>query len=165
LNSKSLLISAFFILGALFLGLYTGAKVEHRLAGLRAEYQAEQYSAELSDLRARLDDVLSDSTILRQMVTFTGTASWYGDREQGQITANNERFSKFALTAASKFFPFNSRWRVINLENRRETIVRISDDGPNILGRIIDLSQAAAKEIGMERTGTARVVLTPVLGN
>ncbi len=165
MKSKALLIASFFILGALLLGLYVGAKVESSLADSREEFLAKQYNAELTDLRIRLDDALVDSTILHQMVTFTGTASWYGDREHGQITANNERFSKFALTAASKFFPFNSLWRIINLENRRETIVRISDDGPNVRGRIIDLSPAAAREIGMERTGTARVVLTPVLGN
>ena len=163
MRSETLLVVSVFLLGALSLGLFVGVKVESRLARDKEKLLAEQYEAKISDLWTRLEDALADSTILRQMVTFTGTASWYGDREHGRITANNERFSKFALTAASKLFPFNSLWRVTNLKNRRETIVRISDDGPNVSSRIIDLSQAAAREIGMERAGTAQVLLTPIV--
>jgi len=153
---------------ALFLafmaGFFIGAKIEHGQAGIRADFSQLQYAQEISDMRVRLDDALTSAQLYRQMVTFTGVASWYGDREHGRITANNERFSKFAMTAASKLFPFNTRWRVRNLENGQEIIVRINDDGPNVRGRVIDLSQAAARLIGLETPGTARVLLTPALG-
>ena len=63
----------------------------------------------------------------------------------------------YAMTAAHKTLPFNTNLRVINLENGKETQVRINDRGPFVRGRIIDLSYTAAKKIGMVGSGTASV--------
>jgi len=86
-----------------------------------------------------------------------GLASWYGDKEHGRKTANGETFNRYAKTAAHRTLPMGTMVRVKNLENGRDTIVRINDRGPFISGRIIDLSYAAARDIDMLDKGTARV--------
>ena len=96
--------------------------------------------------------------------TQTGIASWYGPKFHGRRTANGEIYNMYAHTAASKTLPFNTIVRVINLNNGRSTIVRINDRGPFVKNRIIDLSYAAAKDIGMIGTGTAPVKII-VLGS
>lgn len=88
-----------------------------------------------------------------------GKASFYGSRHHGRQTANGERFDKHALTAAHKTLPFGSRVRVINLANQRAVVVRINDRGPYARGRIIDLSEQAARELGMIRDGVVMVRL------
>lgn len=86
---------------------------------------------------------------------FTGEASWYGPGFQGRSTASGEPFDRNALTAAHRSLPFGTRVRVTNLENGQQVIVRINDRGPYHGGRVIDLSEAAARSIGMG--GTAQV--------
>jgi rare lipoprotein A len=88
-----------------------------------------------------------------------GMASYYGNEFAGSRTANGERFDPGAMTAAHRSLAFHSRVAVTNLANGKEVIVRINDRGPWGKGRIIDISHAAAKEIGMHRSGTARVKL------
>lgn len=88
-----------------------------------------------------------------------GVASFYGDPHQGRHTASGEIFDKHALTAAHRTLPFNTRVRVLNLENHRNVVVRINDRGPFIAGRIIDLSEEAGRQIGLAGPGTARVRL------
>ncbi len=87
----------------------------------------------------------------------TGTASFYGKRFHGRRTANGERFDMRAMTAAHRTLPFGSKVRVTNPRNGKQVIVRINDRGPFAKGRAIDLSRAAAEEIGMIRRGHARV--------
>ncbi len=89
----------------------------------------------------------------------TGVASWYGPGFHGKTTSNGERYNQNAMTAAHKLLPFGTRLRVVNLENGRVTEVRINDRGPFVDSRIIDLSRAAAKDLGMLGKGTARVRL------
>lgn len=86
-----------------------------------------------------------------------GLASWYGGKFNGRKTASGEIFDTNKFTAAHKTLPFGTVVKVINLENNKSTIIRINDRGPFIKGRIIDLSRAAAAEIGMLGTGVARV--------
>jgi rare lipoprotein A len=88
-----------------------------------------------------------------------GFASWYGARHAGRRTASGERFDPDALTAAHRTLPFGSRVRVTNLDNGRSVVVRINDRGPFADGRILDLSEAAARAIGMTASGVARVRL------
>ncbi|WP_232821290.1 septal ring lytic transglycosylase RlpA family protein [Oceanimonas marisflavi] len=88
-----------------------------------------------------------------------GMASYYGARHHGRKTASGERFNKNALTAAHKTLPFGSRVRVTNLRNQRSVVVRINDRGPYAKRRVIDLSEQAAREIGMIRAGVAPVKL------
>lgn len=91
--------------------------------------------------------------------TLEGAASWYGKDFAGNLTANGEIFNPQELTAAHRTLPFDTRVKVINLENDAYVIVRINDRGPYVHGRIIDLSRAAAAEINMVNAGVARVQL------
>lgn len=86
-----------------------------------------------------------------------GEASWYGPGFHGRQTASGEVYDMEAMTAAHNQLPFGSRIRVLNLDNGRETQVRINDRGPFARGRVLDLSRAAARAIGMLGPGTARV--------
>ncbi|MFE1597885.1 septal ring lytic transglycosylase RlpA family protein [Methylobacterium sp. ID0610] len=87
----------------------------------------------------------------------TGGASWYAS---GRRTASGERFNPDGLTAAHRSLPFGSRVRVTNTANGRSVVVRINDRGPFAHGRIIDLSRASARAIGMG--GVTRVALERV---
>ena len=78
-----------------------------------------------------------------------GLASWYGDKHHGRPTSNGETFDMWAMTAAHKTMPLPSYARVRNPANGREIIVRINDRGPFVPGRIIDLSYAAARKLGV----------------
>jgi rare lipoprotein A len=88
-----------------------------------------------------------------------GIASYYADEFHGRTTANGETYDMYALTAAHRTLPFNSRVRVTNLDNGKSVIVRINDRGPFKGERIIDLSLAAAKEVDMIPRGTANVTI------
>lgn len=87
----------------------------------------------------------------------TGVASWYGPDFHGKYTSNGEIYDMHALTAAHKTLPLGVFVRVRNTENDRELIVRVNDRGPFVKGRIIDLSYAAAKKLGVDVAGTAPV--------
>jgi len=96
----------------------------------------------------------------RQSRTFqTGYASWYGRDFQGRSTASGEIFDMHDYTAAHRSLPFGTRVRVTNEANGRSVVVRINDRGPWVEGRILDLSYAAAKALGMIESGVARVRL------
>ena len=86
-----------------------------------------------------------------------GLASYYGVKFHGRRTASGERYNMHDLTAAHPVLEFGSRVEVTNLKNGRKVRVRINDRGPFKKGRIIDLSYAAAKRIGMLARGVVRV--------
>jgi rare lipoprotein A len=86
----------------------------------------------------------------------TGIASWYGSELQGRRTASGERFNRRELTAAHPSLPFQTKLRVTNPRNGRSVTVRINDRGPGH-GRAIDLSEEAARQLGIHSTGFARV--------
>ena len=90
-----------------------------------------------------------------------GLASWYGPGFHGRRTASGARFDMHALTAAHPSLPFGTRVEVRNLATGRSVEVRINDRGPHLRQRIIDLSQAAARAIGLGRgsAGVAQVSL------
>ncbi|WP_199798177.1 septal ring lytic transglycosylase RlpA family protein [Aurantiacibacter aquimixticola] len=89
----------------------------------------------------------------------SGIASYYGRRFHGRRTANGERFDMNAMTAAHKTLPFGTRVRVTNPRSGQSVVVRINDRGPFTPGRTIDLSRAAATEIGLIRRGHGNVEL------
>ena len=89
----------------------------------------------------------------------TGMASYYGGKFHGKRTASGEIFNKNAMTAAHRSLPFGTKVKVTNLRNGRTVLVRVNDRGPHVRGRIIDISQAAAKKIGLLHAGTVRVKL------
>ena len=86
-----------------------------------------------------------------------GIASWYGSKFHGRPTANGEIYNMHALTAAHPLLPFGTVVRVINLANGRQVDVRINDRGPFIDNRVIDLSYAAARALGMVEGGLTQV--------
>ena len=92
-----------------------------------------------------------------------GIASWYGPKFHGRMTANGELYNMYAFTAAHRSLPFGTVVKVVDLETGRWVVVRINDRGPFIPGRIIDLSYAAALELGIVEEGTARVGLVILL--
>jgi rare lipoprotein A len=86
-----------------------------------------------------------------------GLASWYGKKFHGRKTSNGERYDMYAMTAAHKSLPLPTYAKVTNLENGRTAVVRINDRGPFHGNRVIDLSYAAARKLGVVRKGTALV--------
>jgi rare lipoprotein A len=87
----------------------------------------------------------------------TGLASWYGHPYHGRPAANGEIYDMEGFTAAHRTLPFGTRVRVVNLTNDKTVDVRITDRGPFVENRIIDLSHAAAGAIGLIGPGVARV--------
>lgn len=86
-----------------------------------------------------------------------GLASWYGPNFHGKSTANGERYNQWALTAAHRTLPMPSIVRVTDLDTSKSVLVRVNDRGPFAKGRIIDLSRAAAEELGIMGKGVANV--------
>lgn len=86
-----------------------------------------------------------------------GIASWYGPGFHGKLTANGERYNQKAMTAAHKTLPLPTLVKVENLENGKSVVVRVNDRGPYSKGRIIDLTETAARRLDMLDKGTAKV--------
>ena len=141
------------------------------LAGLLTTGTAPAVAAEdvglqsLNETVAQLEDPVlppvaprpADDTRYEEIAQ--GEASYYGHELAGNRTASGERFNPMALTAAHRTLPLGTKLRVTNLANGRDVIVRINDRGPFVGRRLIDVSLAAAREIGMVRSGKARVRL------
>lgn len=96
--------------------------------------------------------------------TEQGNASWYGNPFNGRRSSNGEVYDMYKLTAAHRTLPFETMVRVTNLSNGKSTVVRITDRGPFVDNRIIDLSLAAAREVESVGPGVVPVRLE-VLGN
>lgn len=86
-----------------------------------------------------------------------GTASWYGPGFHGHTTSSGEIYDQYKPTCAHKLLPMHTMVKVTNLENGRSMVLRVNDRGPFVSGRIIDLSLAGARELGVHGRGTARV--------
>ncbi len=86
-----------------------------------------------------------------------GKASYYSDEFDGRQTASGSIFKQNRRTAASKTLPFGTKVKVVNLDNGKTVRVRITDRGPFVAGRIIDLSKKAARKLGMLQQGVANV--------
>jgi len=93
----------------------------------------------------------------------TGIASFYGPRFTGRRMANGQRFDPNSDTIAHRSLPFGTVVRVTNLENGRSATARVLDRGPWIRGRIVDVSPRIARDLGMLRSGIARVEVVPVI--
>ena len=88
-----------------------------------------------------------------------GKASWYGPGFHGRTTASGERFDTNRYTAAHKSLPFGTQVQVMNKDNGKWVLVVITDRGPFIKGRVIDLSKRAAEELDIIKTGVGNVLL------
>jgi rare lipoprotein A len=116
------------------------------------------------DAAARLADAPSSiaKPAPRSQALQTGPASWYGPRHHGRRTASGEVFDMNALSAAHPSLPFGTRLLVTNVANGRSVKVRVNDRGPHRRGFVLDLSRAAAKEIGLGQRGIATVSMRRV---
>lgn len=122
----------------------------------RFEPQADD-SATLATPETDTDDGDPDGDAAWQPIT-GGVASWYGAKFAGHRTASGERFDPGDYTAAHRTLPFGTRVRVTDADGD-SVVVRINDRGPFAHGRVIDLSQAAAKDLGLTRAGSGKVSL------
>ena len=118
-------------------------------AGFEQAFAAFDDPAIVAAPAPAIDEIVSDIP--------DGVASWYGPGFAGRKTASGERFDPTEYTAAHRTLPFGSRVRVTR--NGRSVVVRINDRGPFSGGRVIDLSQAAAEQIGLRSAGSGRVEL------
>lgn len=91
----------------------------------------------------------------------SGVASWYGPGFQGRRTASGEKYNMYDLTAAHPSLPFGTRLMVRNTNSGKSVVVRVNDRGPYKKSRILDLSYAAAREVGVFGPGTAHVEIYP----
>ncbi|WP_082925569.1 septal ring lytic transglycosylase RlpA family protein [Erythrobacter neustonensis] len=100
----------------------------------------------------------------RESIVGRGSASYYAAHFNGRRTASGERFDNADLTAAHRTLPFGSRVRVTNVANGRSVVVRINDRGPFTRGRMIDVSRAAADQLGLVARGHGDVELALIAG-
>ena len=100
--------------------------------------------------------------VTRTMKTVVGIASYYGHVHQGRRMANGQRFDESKLTAASRTLPLGTRVKVTSLRNQKSVIVTITDRGPAVKTRVIDLSTAAARALGMVSRGVDKVRVEPL---
>lgn len=153
------------VLGSLVLLVTGGAGLEYAATHLMTPADAA--------IRTQLEPPMAPTPVAvpkekkKKRHLLAGLASWYGAVLDGHTTASGEIFHKEALTACHPTLPFGTLVRVINLRNRRSVVVRITDRGVLFPNRVIDLSSAAAMQIGMLRRGLAPVrleVLSPARG-
>ena len=104
--------------------------------------------------QARMPDTTS---VFKKQCVQIGIASWYGKDMKGRLTASGEKYDPAALTAAHREFPFGAQLKVINLENDHSVLVTVNDRGPYLNNRILDLSSAAASQLGMKKPGLVAV--------
>ena len=109
----------------------------------------------------KLNDVASNTV---RRFSQTGTASWYGRQFHGRKTASGETFDMNAMTAAHRSLPLNCYIRVTNKDTGKSVVVKVNDRGPFHGNRVLDLSYAAAKQIGLANAGTANVNIERVDG-
>lgn len=135
----------------------SAAKVDSlRETSLRALYEAAIVSLQRKNAGA-LTAADSITAAIVASEPDSGVASFYANAFHGKRTSNGEVYDMNGKSCAHRWLPFGTLVRVRNLSNNKETVVRVNDRGPWKHGRIIDISRGAAEEIGMIRSGTARV--------
>lgn len=113
------------------------------------------------DVLERLSAVASNTV---SKFSQTGIASWYGRQFHGKKTASGDIFDQNALTAAHRSLPLNCYIKVTNKSNGKSVVVKVNDRGPFTGNRVVDLSYAAAKQIGIVNSGTGNVIIERVAG-
>lgn len=114
-------------------------------------------TAAIANVTTPAVSMVPEEPAVKTLSTHVGQASWYGPGFSGKSTASGDVFDETKLTAAHKTIPLGTKAKVTNLQNGKSVEVEINDRGPYTEGRIIDLSQAAAKSIGIIDRGVAKV--------
>ncbi|MGE5440569.1 MAG: septal ring lytic transglycosylase RlpA family protein, partial [Bacteroidota bacterium] len=112
---------------------------------------------ELSNNTQTQTAVKQESSFIQFLDKGRMTASWYGPKFHGKLTANGEIYNQMAFTAAHKSFKFGTLLKLTNPKNSKSVIVRINDRGPYIGGRQLDLSKGAALALGIIRPGVLKL--------
>jgi len=141
------------IVGVTLLGCIAGCSLKEAPVPLPPVPQAHEEAAPAPAPEAQEEAAPAGEPETTQV----GTASWYGPGFHGQETASGETFDQHALTAAHRTLPLGTEAKVTNLETGQSVHVTINDRGPYVQGRQLDLSQAAAKQIGLTKQGLAKV--------
>jgi len=102
------------------------------------------------------ESITADRSLVEFVDKGSMKASWYGPGFHGRKTANGEIYDQMSFTAAHKSLKFGTLLKITNQKNNKSVVIRINDRGPYIHGRDLDLSKAAALELGMVRKGVAR---------
>ena len=103
------------------------------------------------------ETIIADRSLVEFLDKGTMKASWYGPGFHGHKTANGEVYDQMSFTAAHKSLKFGTLLKITNLKNSKSVVVRINDRGPYIHGRDLDLSKAAALELGFVRKGVSKI--------
>lgn len=144
---------AVFILGLLVVGCSSTPRFTER------ERRAREDNGQAKEVARERDEQLPKSSTGKVLLTLEGIVSFYAHDFHGKLTSNGETFNMNDLTAAHRTFPFGTKVKVTNLENKKSVIIRVNDRGPFIEGRIMDLSMGAAKEIDLIKSGTVQARL------
>ena len=128
---------------------------------LEPELPRFELSLETAEQAAPVEGIVEEPVPATEPVEMIGggEASWYGAQFAGRRTASGERFNPAEMTAAHRTLPFGSKVRVTHARSGKSVVVRINDRGPFTHSRVIDLSQAAAREIGIVSAGRGQVEL------
>jgi len=152
-------LGALFVLRASWQFFYRTvyAKPVDRLIEVQKEISAaiERVGEQIGELSVNINALMSLPS--HELI---GMASWYGNEFEGRSMASGEPLDGSKLTAAHPSLPLGTRVKVVNLNNRREVQVEITDRGPFHGTRMLDLSEAAATELGLKKPGTCPVRIT-----
>ncbi len=164
MSLKNTMIVCLAILAALLAGLFFGERTGEKVAAAKLEPQVTSLTTERDGQDRYIAALTEAIDFFQNSFSYTTTASWYAYPFDGRRTANGETYDSEQLTAASPYLPLNTWWTVTDIESRRSVTVRMNDRGPYIIGRGVDLSRAAARALGFEKAGLARVIMTPKIG-
>jgi rare lipoprotein A (peptidoglycan hydrolase) len=144
-------------------------RAAHRLVNAQSSYANSEFGlntwygpAYHNNARNSYAPAISRIATLASRRMQQGVASWYGPGFHLRRTASGEKYNMFAMTAASRTLPLLSYAKVTDLRTGRQITVKINDRGPYVGHRIIDLSYAAARQLGIVGKGTAMVAVEPV---
>jgi len=146
------------IVGVTLLGCIAGCSLKEEPVPLPPVPQAQEKAAPAPAPQAPAPQAKEEAAPAgKPETTQVGTASWYGPGFHGHETASGETFDQHALTAAHRTLPLGTEAKVTNLATGQSVQVTINDRGPYVQGRQLDLSQAAATQIGLTKQGLAQV--------
>ena len=146
-----------YIVGIMVLGCLAGCSLKDTAVPLPAGPHAPTETAPVSVPQAPAPQTQQGAPAGQRATVQIVTASWYGPGFHGRETASGETFNQHALTAAHRTLPLGTEATVTNLETGQSVQVTINDRGPYVPGRHLDLSHAAAKQIGLTKKGVAKV--------
>jgi rare lipoprotein A len=146
-----------YIVGVIMLGCLAGCSLKDASVPLPAGSHAPTETAPVPSPQVPAPQTQKVAPTGQRATIQIGIASWYGPGFHSRETASGETFNQHALTAAHRTLPLGTEATVTNLETGQAVQVKINDRGPYVPGRHLDLSHAAAKQIGLTKKGVAKV--------